>query len=125
MSGCSGGAISLRTTNQVVVSISGTDFISNYAGYLGASIYIANSLKSSATVTLSSCKFNSNTAKTSASILYIPNSATTASVTIADSNFLTNKATDSDGGLFHVSASTSNLIKFQNVGAGPFTVEDS
>ena len=125
MSGCSGGAISLRTTNQVVVSISDTDFISNYAGYLGASIYIANSLKSSATVTLNSCKFNSNTAKTSASILYIPNSATTASVTIADSNFLSNKATDSDGGLFHVSASTSNLIKFQNVGAGPFTVEDS
>jgi hypothetical protein len=52
VSGCSGGAISLRTTNQVVVSISDTDFISNYAGYLGASIYIANSLKSSATVTL-------------------------------------------------------------------------
>jgi len=46
-------------------------------------------------------------------------------VTIIDTNFLKNKATDSDGGLFHVSATTSNLIKFQNVGAGPFTVEVS
>lgn len=125
VSGCSGGAISLRTTNQVVVSISDTSFLNNYAGYLGASIFIANSLKSSASVTLNRCTFNSNTAKTSASVLYIPNSATTASVTVTDTNFLTNKAIESDGGLFHMSAATSNTIQFSNTGAGPFKIEDS
>jgi hypothetical protein len=112
VSGCSGGAISLRVVNPVVVTVENTDFFDNYAGFLGASLFIASSLKSTATVTLTSTNFQDNIAKTSASVIYIPNSATTATVTVTDSSFLRNSASDSDGGLFYSAAATSNLIRF-------------
>ncbi len=112
VSGCSGGAMSLRVVNPIVVSVTDTEFLSNYAGFLGASLFIASSLKSTATVTLTTCNFQDNIAQTSASVIYIPNSATTASVTITDTVFLRNSATTSDGGLFYSSAATSNLIRF-------------
>ena len=90
VSGCSGGAMSIRVVNPIVVSVTDTTFLSNYAGSLGASLFIASSLKSTATVTLTSCSFTSNNAKTSASVIYIPNSATTATVTVVDTAFSLN-----------------------------------
>jgi len=60
-------------------------------------------------------------AVTSASILYAPSTASTSSLTIADTDFTTNQATNGDGGLFYMSAVTSNTIIFNNAlvaGAG-------
>ncbi len=72
-------------------------------------------------MSLTSCTFSNNVAVTSASILYAPSTASSSSVTIADTDFTTNSATLGDGGLFYMSAVTSNSIVFNNAlvaGAG-------
>lgn len=63
---------------------------------------------------LTSTVFYSNIAVTSGSILYAPSTAISADVIIADTDFTFNSATLGDGGLFYLSAITSNTIKFDN-----------
>jgi predicted outer membrane repeat protein len=121
-SGCNGGAIAVRSLEKVDIQIASTSFTNNRAGANGAAIFVEGSINNKAlTVSLTSSTFTNNVAVTSASILYAPSTASSSSLTIADSDFTTNQATLGDGGLFYMSAVTSNSIVFNNalvVGAG-------
>lgn len=66
-------------------------------------------------------------ATASASFLYVPNTATTSTVTISDTDFTTNSATNGDGGLFYLSAVNLNQITFNNalVIGGTSTIDTS
>ena len=105
----------MRSLEKVDFQVSSTSFTSNRAGANGAAIFIEGTINSKAvTVALTSSTFTSNTALTSASVLYIPSAASTSQVTIADTDFTSNAATSGDGGLFYMSAATSNSILFNN-----------
>ncbi len=121
-SGCNGGAIAVRSLEKVDIKISSTTFTNNRAGANGAAIFVESTINNKAlTVSLTSSFFTNNIAVTSGSILYAPSTAISAEVIIADTDFNTNHATLGDGGLFYLSALTSNTIKFDNslvVGVG-------
>lgn len=121
-SGCNGGAIAVRSLEKVDIKIVSTMFTNNRAGANGAAIFVESTINNKAlSVALTSSTFTSNVAVTSGSILYAPSTAISADVTIADTDFTSNQATLGDGGLFYMSAVTSNTIKFDNtlvVGVG-------